>query len=60
MARKETTKRQAEEKASSVKQKDACEKLMLEECYALLDGKQHSVQQLLAYAAQARKLGGGK
>lgn len=55
-ARKETTVKEADAAAAKVKRVNELHKLILEEAYALESGKQHSVQQMLAYVRQAKKV----
>ncbi len=54
---KETTKKQAEATAAAVKSQKDCAEAVMQEALDLADGKQHSVQKLMAYAKQWRKLG---
>jgi len=56
-SRKEVTRKEAKANAGNAKSKEALEKLMLEECYKLQSGEQHSITQLLAYADRAKSLG---
>jgi len=53
--KKETTVKAADQKAALVKAKADLEELILAEAMALTDGKQHSVQQMMAYCRQLKK-----
>lgn len=56
MAKKDTTVKEADVKAASMKQKSELEKAVMAEAMALTEGKQHSVQQLMAYCRQLKKM----
>lgn len=54
MANKETTVKQANAKAAEARQSDL-ERLVVAEAMAITEGKQHSVQQLMAYCRKLKK-----
>lgn len=53
---KETPISKANEKAAEKKNKDACREGILDEAMKLERGEQHSIQQMLAYVRQLKKL----
>ena len=53
---KDQTKKEAESVAAGLKSKGDCEKAILKEAMKLESGEQHSIQQLLAYARQLKKV----
>ena len=53
---KETTVKEADAKAQDAKSKEHCLKGIHEEAMNLLDNKTHSIQQMMAYCRQLRKL----
>jgi hypothetical protein len=55
-ARKETTVKEADAKAEKEQGKGDLEKLILQEAIDLESGKQHSIQQMLAYVRQINKI----
>lgn len=55
-ARKETTVSEADKKAAEIKAKDGLEKAILQEAFDIESGKQHSVQQMIAYVRQLKKM----
>lgn len=54
-ATKETTVKEADKKAESVKSADECKKMILDQAMKLESGEQHSVQQMFAYVRQLKK-----
>lgn len=56
MAKKDTTVKEAEAKAVAMKHKGDLEKAVMAEAMALTEGKVHSVQQLMAYCRQLKKM----
>ena len=52
---KEKTVKEAEKTATEIKSKADCEKAILAEAMRLTEGKEHSMQQLMAYCRQLKK-----
>ena len=53
---KDQTKKEAEAAAAALKSKGDCEKAIIKEAMRLESGEQHSIQQLVAYAKQLKKV----
>lgn len=55
-ATKETKVKEADKKAAQAKSKGDCEKAILAEAMKLESGETHSIQQMMAYCRQLKKL----